>query len=217
MGGRSYCGQVWRGPLGQAGFAQAHLSARTLTACLLTGLFALGVAMATPAVKAQEPAPVPPGFDAPQSGMSRELQQVVTTLEDNGCLFGYGAALSHDLMNWREHGCIRVDGTKLDQSQWHLLLEEFSGLDATGTALSLAQALRQLSQLALQTPFQAQTPDSPIQILGVLEGAGLRALLALLAKLLDQLEKSKAAEHYEKWTNRYTLVKAWQFRSGYRF
>ncbi|MEM9409533.1 MAG: hypothetical protein AAGA30_00300 [Planctomycetota bacterium] len=28
--------------------------------------------------------------------------------------------------------------------------------------------------------------------------------------------KSKAAEHFDKWTNRYTLVKAWQFRSGYR-
>ena len=28
--------------------------------------------------------------------------------------------------------------------------------------------------------------------------------------------KSNAAEHFDKWTNRYTLVKAWQFRSGYR-
>ena len=28
--------------------------------------------------------------------------------------------------------------------------------------------------------------------------------------------KSEAASHFEKWTNRYTLVKAWQFRSGHR-
>jgi hypothetical protein len=28
--------------------------------------------------------------------------------------------------------------------------------------------------------------------------------------------KSKAADNFDKWTNRYTLVKAWQFRSGYR-
>jgi hypothetical protein len=28
--------------------------------------------------------------------------------------------------------------------------------------------------------------------------------------------KSKAADHFDKWSNRYTLVKAWQFRSGYR-
>ncbi|MFK7769461.1 MAG: hypothetical protein AB8B55_19765 [Mariniblastus sp.] len=28
--------------------------------------------------------------------------------------------------------------------------------------------------------------------------------------------KSKSADHFDKWTNRYTLVKAWQFRSGFR-
>ena len=28
--------------------------------------------------------------------------------------------------------------------------------------------------------------------------------------------KSKAAEHFDKWTNRYTMIKAWQYRSGYR-
>jgi hypothetical protein len=38
----------------------------------------------------------------------------------------------------------------------------------------------------------------------------------ILNKFKDHLEKSKAAEHYLKWTNRYTLVKAWQFRSGFR-
>ncbi len=30
------------------------------------------------------------------------------------------------------------------------------------------------------------------------------------------LPKSKAADHFTKWSNRYTMVKAWQFRSGYR-
>ncbi len=29
--------------------------------------------------------------------------------------------------------------------------------------------------------------------------------------------KSQAASHFTKWSNRYTLIKAWQFRSGYRF
>jgi hypothetical protein len=31
------------------------------------------------------------------------------------------------------------------------------------------------------------------------------------------LKRSKAAENYAKWTNRYTLVKSWKFRSGSRF
>ena len=30
------------------------------------------------------------------------------------------------------------------------------------------------------------------------------------------LPKSKAADHFTKWSNRYTMIKAWQFRSGYR-
>ena len=41
------------------------------------------------------------------------------------------------------------------------------------------------------------------------------------APIVSQFEtllgKSKAAEHFVKWTNRYTLTKAWQFRSGFRF
>jgi hypothetical protein len=39
---------------------------------------------------------------------------------------------------------------------------------------------------------------------------------ALKAWLTRWAPKSKAADHFEKWTNRYTLTKAWQFRSGYR-
>ncbi len=43
------------------------------------------------------------------------------------------------------------------------------------------------------------------------------AFRAPIRAWLDQwAPKSKAAEHFDKWTNRYTLVKAWQFRSGYR-
>ncbi|WP_341939287.1 PD-(D/E)XK nuclease family protein [Marinimicrobium sp. C2-29] len=69
----------------------------------------------------------------------------------------------------------RLDSQEFQQlGQWFELLETFATLEATGTDLTLAQALKQLSQLAGQTPFQAQTPDSPIQILGALEGAGLR-------------------------------------------
>jgi hypothetical protein len=38
----------------------------------------------------------------------------------------------------------------------------------------------------------------------------------IINKFKDELKKSKAAEHFQKWTNRYTLVKAWKFRSGFR-
>ena len=42
---------------------------------------------------------------------------------------------------------------------------------------------------------------------------GFRAPIA--AWLQQWAPKSKAADHFEKWTNRYTLIKAWQYRSGY--
>lgn len=38
----------------------------------------------------------------------------------------------------------------------------------------------------------------------------------ILGVMQSQLPKSQAYEHYIKWTNRYTLIKAWQFRSGQR-
>lgn len=39
----------------------------------------------------------------------------------------------------------------------------------------------------------------------------------LLGSMKKHLERSEAAKHFEKWTNRFTLVKSWEFRSGYRF
>ncbi len=39
----------------------------------------------------------------------------------------------------------------------------------------------------------------------------------ILSLFRDKLEISGAGEYYKKWTDRYTLTKSWQFRSGYRF
>ena len=39
----------------------------------------------------------------------------------------------------------------------------------------------------------------------------------ILAMFRKHLEISGAGEYYKKWTDRYTLTKSWQFRSGYRF
>lgn len=39
----------------------------------------------------------------------------------------------------------------------------------------------------------------------------------LLSQFDNVLSESKAAEHFRKWTDRYALTKAWQFRSGFRF
>lgn len=38
----------------------------------------------------------------------------------------------------------------------------------------------------------------------------------ILGLMKQHLKKSHAAEHFEKWTNRYALIAAWKFRSGQR-
>lgn len=68
----------------------------------------------------------------------------------------------------------RLDSQEYQQLRlWQQLLGDFAALDGAGLRFSQGQALSWLRQLAASTPFQAQTPDSPIQILGALEGAGL--------------------------------------------
>lgn len=58
-------------------------------------------------------------------------------------------------------------------AQWQQLLQDFRQLDACGYSLSYNSALSALRSHLQNHHFQAQTPDSPIQILGALEGAGL--------------------------------------------
>lgn len=56
---------------------------------------------------------------------------------------------------------------------WLNLLSDLAQLDTVAGKLSLAEALHCLTLMAHQTVFQAKTPEAPIQLLGVLEAAGL--------------------------------------------
>ena len=77
------------------------------------------------------------------------------------------------IMNWP--GTRRLDSQEYQQlNQWFEMRDQFIGMDNYSAALSYHQACRYLRELADKTPFQAQTPDSPIQILGALEAAGLQ-------------------------------------------
>ena len=64
----------------------------------------------------------------------------------------------------------------LEYQQWQLwqqVLEQFCQLDYVLPVMSLQDALFALEQLATQTQFQPKTTDSPIQVLGIFEAAGL--------------------------------------------
>ncbi|HEY8568676.1 PD-(D/E)XK nuclease family protein [Microbulbifer sp.] len=56
---------------------------------------------------------------------------------------------------------------------WEQTLENFAGLSEFTGAQPLNKALQQLRQIASRTPFQAETRDGPLQILGVLEAGGI--------------------------------------------
>lgn len=75
--------------------------------------------------------------------------------------------------DWPGHRTL--DSHEFQQLQhWRELLEAFAALAITGEQPSWAEALGELRRLAAATPFQPRTPDARLQVLGVLEAAGLR-------------------------------------------
>ncbi|RMD70452.1 MAG: PD-(D/E)XK nuclease family protein [Gammaproteobacteria bacterium] len=56
---------------------------------------------------------------------------------------------------------------------WKGLLEAFSGLGGVWPSMSLSSALAQIEHQAHETLFQPQTPEVPIQVLGMLEAIGM--------------------------------------------
>lgn len=56
---------------------------------------------------------------------------------------------------------------------WYSVLDQYSNMDDLLGPHCLGTAKAMLQRLASRTPFQAETADSAIQVLGVLEGAGL--------------------------------------------
>ena len=58
-------------------------------------------------------------------------------------------------------------------ARWHELLAEFATVERVSEALSYAGALRLLASMSAEAIFQPEAPEVPIQVLGVLESAGL--------------------------------------------
>ena len=72
-------------------------------------------------------------------------------------------------------GTRSLDSVEYQQREhWERLLEMFSELDNLSIEVGFNNALKQLRQLAQDAVFHPQTSDAPLQILGLLEGDGLR-------------------------------------------
>lgn len=57
--------------------------------------------------------------------------------------------------------------------KWQEILSNFAALDNVLTHVSYREAVSRLRRMTAETLFQPETPDAPIQILGVLEAAGM--------------------------------------------
>jgi probable DNA repair protein len=57
--------------------------------------------------------------------------------------------------------------------KWHELLARLASLDRVVARMRFGEALARLGRMAADTLFQPETPEVPIQVLGVLEAAGM--------------------------------------------
>jgi probable DNA repair protein len=57
--------------------------------------------------------------------------------------------------------------------KWHEVLARFAGLDRVVARMGFAEALGRLRRMAAATIFQPETPPVPVQVLGILEAAGM--------------------------------------------
>jgi ATP-dependent helicase/nuclease subunit B len=72
------------------------------------------------------------------------------------------------------------------QAKFNETLAEFAKLERVAPKMSFAQALARLRRLCTDTPFQPETPDAPIQVLGVLESVGLEFDALWVSGLTDE-------------------------------
>jgi probable DNA repair protein len=72
------------------------------------------------------------------------------------------------------------------RAKWHETLGEFARLERVSKDLSIHEAFSALRNLCADTLFQPESPDAPIQVLGVLESAGLRFDCLWVSGLTDE-------------------------------
>jgi ATP-dependent helicase/nuclease subunit B len=95
-----------------------------------------------------------------------------TTTNQKPSQWAYHFGRSLEALGWP--GDRNLDSEEFQAlTHWHAQLDQLSKLDAVYTECSRSKALSLLRQCVSRTVFQPETADSPVQILGILEAAGL--------------------------------------------
>jgi len=89
------------------------------------------------------------------------------------------------LLGWP--GPRSLDSIEYQQHQhWLDLLGEFEALDLVTGEVDVDQALNLLARLCRETPFQPESDETPVQVLGLLEASGLKFDALWLAEMHDE-------------------------------
>jgi ATP-dependent helicase/nuclease subunit B len=72
------------------------------------------------------------------------------------------------------------------RAKWHEVLGEFARLERISKSMKGTKALETLRKLCADTLFQPESPNAPIQVLGILESAGLRFDCLWVSGLTDE-------------------------------
>ena len=107
-------------------------------------------------------------------GLSALAEFRQTRLPQSGSHAVLARSISEILQTIGFPGERNLDSTEYQVvKKWQALLAEFTTLDHVIAVTSYHQAVSRLNFMASETLFQPETPDVPIQILGVLEAAGM--------------------------------------------
>lgn len=118
----------------------------------------------------QQRAPACPGLAAGIRGLLDELRAAPRRRAPSA----WAGALTRGLRHLGWPGSAPLDSaTWQTVHAWAGLLESFSRLDAVIGAIPLEDALARLRRIAAEQRFQPETPELPVQVLGLRETAGL--------------------------------------------
>jgi ATP-dependent helicase/nuclease subunit B len=109
--------------------------------------------------------------------LAKRLKNYLTAIEKNQETYTYSewANLFNQyltILGWPGERSLNSQEYQVVEN-WLKLLTELATLDQVSQPTSYTQALQTLYKMARKTVFQPQTPDAPIQVLGLLEAAGL--------------------------------------------
>ena len=147
-----------------------------LEQCMLQGLYRRGRIEVSPSLLRHECAAV----ETPQPGgllLGQQLQQLNQRrdLKQRHIPSQWTVLFSECLQVLGWPGSSSLGSVEYQQVEhWAQALKQLGELDRVCGALDFRAALQQLAQLAADTVFQPRTSDSNIQVLGLLEGAGLQ-------------------------------------------